>query len=249
MSEDHFQYDQLMLNAHRGLIRQVLSKVEQTGLPGEHHFFIVFKTTHPGTNISNRLRAQYPSEMTIVLQHQYSNLKVYDDRFEIQLSFNRIPELLVIPFKAITGFVDPSVPFGLQLASDAEADLDNNMGMMVPDLSQAGENIHPDEYLLEDENTLIDESRTGGAPATPPLPNHLEPVDEFWESDETSISSLFSSKDGSRGIKGKGPFRLVEDEDESESKKTEKSVETEPAEASPAKANIVQLDAFRKKSK
>ena len=239
MSEDHFQYDQLMLNAHRSLIRQVLLKVEQTGLPGEHHFFIVFNTTHPGTNISNRLRAQYPSEMTIVLQHQYGSLKVHEDRFEIQLSFNRIPELLVVPFKAITGFVDPSVPFGLQLTSDTGSSLENNIGMVVPNLPQPNEDIHPDEYLLEDENTLIDESRTDEQPAATPFPSYLEQVDEFWESDETSVSSIFSSKSNLREVSGKDSFKLVKDEDENKEKESEEVVE----------ANIVQLDAFRKKSK
>ncbi len=88
-----------------------------TGLPGEHHFYIAFNTKYPGVEISERLAQRYPREMTIVLQHQYWNLKVHDDRFEVELSFDNIPEKLVIPFDAVKGFLDPAVQFGLQFES------------------------------------------------------------------------------------------------------------------------------------
>ena len=111
MSEDKIRYDILASEAFRGLIRTVLQKVQKRGLPGEHHFYVTFDTKAPGTILSNRLKDQYPDEMTIVLQHQFWDFQVYEDRFEVKLSFNNLPERLVIPFAAIRSFVDPSVGF------------------------------------------------------------------------------------------------------------------------------------------
>jgi hypothetical protein len=114
MPEDLMRYDQLAQNALRGVVREALRKVERAGLPGEHHFYIAFNTKHPGVSIGERLAQRYPREMTIVLQHQFWNLAVSEDRFEVELSFDNIPEKLVVPFAAIKGFLDPSVQFGLQ---------------------------------------------------------------------------------------------------------------------------------------
>ncbi len=112
MSEDLIRYDVLASEALRGIIRTVLQRVQKRGLPGEHHFFINFSTPAPGVILSKRLKEQYPEEMTIVLQHKFWDLLVYEDRFEVKLSFNNVPERLVIPFAAIKSFVDPSVQFG-----------------------------------------------------------------------------------------------------------------------------------------
>ena len=114
MPEDLMRYDQLAQHALRGVVREALRRVEKSGLPGEHHFYIAFNTQYPGVDIGARMSQRYPREMTIVLQHQYENLTVRDDRFEVQLSFDNIPERLVIPFNAVKGFLDPSVQFGLQ---------------------------------------------------------------------------------------------------------------------------------------
>ena len=114
MPEDLMRYDQLAQHALRGVVREALRRVEKSGLPGEHHFYIAFNTQYPGVDIGARMSQRYPREMTIVLQHQYENLIVKDDRFEVQLSFDNIPERLVIPFNAVKGFLDPSVQFGLQ---------------------------------------------------------------------------------------------------------------------------------------
>lgn len=114
MAEDLMRYDQLAQDALRGVVREALRKVKRTGLPGEHHFYIAFNTRFPGVVLSERLAARYPREMTIVLQHQFWNLVVDEDRFEVELSFNEIPEKLVVPFAAIKGFLDPAVQFGLQ---------------------------------------------------------------------------------------------------------------------------------------
>ena len=115
MAQDHIRYDILAQDALRGVIRKVLSEVGATGsLPGDHHFFITFLTRAPGVRISQHLKAKYPEQMTIVVQHQFWDLKVFDGYFEIGLSFSDIPEKLEIPFSAVRGFYDPSVNFELE---------------------------------------------------------------------------------------------------------------------------------------
>lgn len=114
MPEDLIRYDVLAQEALRGLVRKVLGEVAQAGLPGDHHFFIAFDTRHPGVRISSRLRAQYPTEMTVVLQHQYWGLEVNDLAFEVGLSFKGAPERLHVPFHAVNSFVDPHASFALK---------------------------------------------------------------------------------------------------------------------------------------
>ena len=114
MATDHIRYDVLARDALRGVLRRVLTDAAEHGLPGEHHFFITFLSTADGVKLSPRLLAQYPEEMTVILQHQFWDLVVLDDRFEVGLSFGGIPERLVVPFAAIKSFLDPSVQFGLQ---------------------------------------------------------------------------------------------------------------------------------------
>lgn len=114
MASDQIRYDLLTQQALRGVVRNILSDVAKKGLPGEHHFYISFDTRADGVRLSQRLRTQYPEEMTIILQHQFWDLSVADDRFEVGLSFGGVPERLSIPFEAIKGFFDPSVQFGLQ---------------------------------------------------------------------------------------------------------------------------------------
>ncbi|MDI1266792.1 MAG: ClpXP protease specificity-enhancing factor SspB [bacterium] len=126
MATDHIRYDVLARDALRGVLRRVLTDAAEHGLPGEHHFFITFLSTAEGVKLSPRLLAQYPEEMTIILQHQFWDLVVTEDRFEVGLSFGGIPERLVVPFSAIKSFLDPSVQFGLQFepaegAADASA--------------------------------------------------------------------------------------------------------------------------------
>ena len=107
-------YDELAQEALRGVIRKALEVAKNEGLPGEHHFYISFRTGAPGVSISDKLRSQYPEEMTIVLQHQFWDLDVREDGFSVVLTFNKIPETLVIPYSAVHAFFDPSVQFGLQ---------------------------------------------------------------------------------------------------------------------------------------
>ena len=122
MPVDHIRYDILVQQALRGMVRDVLTEIEKTKvLPGEHHFFITFDTTADGARLSDRLRAQYPEEMTVVLQHQFWDLKVTADQFEVGLSFGGVPERLVVPFESIKAFSDPSVQFTLQFETLPEA--------------------------------------------------------------------------------------------------------------------------------
>jgi hypothetical protein len=112
-------YAKLQQEAMRGVVRAVLQQVVKTGLPGEHHFYISFLTQAHGVILSKRLKEKYPTEMTIVLQHRFWDLIVSDDRFEVKLTFDGIPERLVVPFAAIKVFIDPSVRYGLQFDEEA----------------------------------------------------------------------------------------------------------------------------------
>jgi len=107
-------YPGLIDSAMRNVVREALIHVDKFGLPGEHHFFISFQTNYPGVSISPQLKSGYPEEITIVVQHQFWDLKITDKQFSIMLSFNNIPEKLVVPFDALTAFADPSIKFGLQ---------------------------------------------------------------------------------------------------------------------------------------
>jgi hypothetical protein len=122
MATDHIRYDVLARDALRGVLRRVLTDAAENGLPGDHHFFITFLSTAEGVKLSPRLLAQYPEEMTVILQHQFWDLTVTEDRFEVGLSFGGIAERLVVPFNSIKSFFDPSVQFGLQFEpADAPA--------------------------------------------------------------------------------------------------------------------------------
>ena len=129
MATDHIRYDVLARDALRGVLRRVLTDAAEHGLPGEHHFFITFLSTAEGVKLSPRLLAQYPEEMTVILQHQFWDLVVTEDRFVVGLSFGGIPERLVVPFNSIKSFFDPSVQFGLQFepADAAEAAAATNL--------------------------------------------------------------------------------------------------------------------------
>jgi hypothetical protein len=144
MAVDHIRYDILAQQALRGVVRTVLADAAKKGLPGEHHFKITFATTAPGVRLSDRMRAQYPEVMTIVLQHQFWDLVVDDDAFEVGLSFGGIPERLAIPFDAVTAFFDPAVQFGFQFeAIEGEATADKSSGATSPDTKAIGKDDAP----------------------------------------------------------------------------------------------------------
>ncbi|MGP9820612.1 SspB family protein, partial [Salinarimonas sp. NSM] len=114
MTQDLIRYDLLVQDALKGVVRKVLADAAREGLPGEHHFYVSFQTAFPGVRLSSRMREKYPDTMTIVLQHQFWDLIVNEHAFEVGLSFGGVPERLLVPYDALTGFFDPSVQFGLK---------------------------------------------------------------------------------------------------------------------------------------
>lgn len=123
--ESLLPYDAWIEDALRSVIRQALTQAAETGLPGDHHFYVTFRTDDPRTEMPDRLRGQYPEEMTVVLQHQFDGLEVDEDGFGVTLYFAGVPSRLRVPFEAVTSFADPSVNFGLQLkTTDDMADED-----------------------------------------------------------------------------------------------------------------------------
>lgn len=136
MAEDGIRYDLLTQNALRGVVREVLTLVQREGLPGEHHLYIAFDTCAEGVSISKRLKEQYPEEMTIVLQYQFWDLFVWEERFEVKLSFANVPERLVVPFDSVKAFYDPSAQFGLQFGKPGAANdsARQHMASALPDI-------------------------------------------------------------------------------------------------------------------
>ena len=173
MSEDKIRYDVLASEALRGIIRTVLTRVQKRGLPGDHHFYITFDTGAAGAMLSKRLKAQYPEEMMIVLQHKFWDLLIHDDRFEVKLSFNSIPERLVIPFSSIKSFFDPSVQFGFNpnLFMPAGASVDEQP---APDTDEA----HAERAVLPRPALKIEPAATSESESEPPIRQEEQPKQE-----------------------------------------------------------------------
>lgn len=148
MTDSIIQYDEMVQSALIGVVKDILIDTAENGLPGDHHFYITFQTTHPDVKIPDYLKERYEEDMTIVLQNQFWDLSVSENYFEIALSFNRNKEHLLIPFDSLLGFFDPSVDFGLHFNSDVDtnieiadaselpptqADLDNDTRMVEKD--------------------------------------------------------------------------------------------------------------------
>jgi uncharacterized protein len=115
MATDLIRYDLLVQDALRSVVRKVLADTARNGLVGDHHFNIAFKTHAPGVVVPPAVKQRFPDEMSIILQHEFWDLAVTQDAFEVNLNFSRKPERLIVPFDSITGFTDPSVPFGFKL--------------------------------------------------------------------------------------------------------------------------------------
>ncbi|MGB0627615.1 MAG: SspB family protein [Alphaproteobacteria bacterium] len=133
MTDDQMRYDQMVETALRGVVREALTKTLNEGLPGDHHFYLTFRTQAPGVSIPDYLQDQYPEEMTIVMQHQFWDLTVEDSFFSVTLSFKNRPAELRIPYSALSAFVDPSVKFGLQF------NVDTGGNVMVPAVRSEGD--------------------------------------------------------------------------------------------------------------
>ena len=135
-SQTGLNYELLVEDALRSVVRSSLRIVENIGLPGETHFYISFITSYDGVELDDSLRAKHPEQMTIVIQHQYADLQVSDDHFSITLFFGGKPSLMIIPFQAVTSFNDPSVGFGLQFGMLDDGD-DDEDGLSADDASNA----------------------------------------------------------------------------------------------------------------
>jgi hypothetical protein len=184
MADSYIDYDFKVQNALRGVVRSVLIDTEKEGLAGEHHFYIAFKTQAEGVMIPDHLISRFPDEMTIVLQHKYWGLKVFEDYFEIGLSFNQTPEHLTIPFAAVTGFVDPSVQFALQFHDENTAPSSN--------LEGNNETIFP-----ADANSVVAPAETTDNNATFPQTSFDKDQSVKQENgDETSSIEEDTSKEG-----------------------------------------------------
>ena len=227
--EQLIDYEALARQAMRGVVRSVLTKVAKTGLPGEHHFYIAFNTQAPGVGISKRLKEKYPQEMTVVLQHRFWDLAVQDDRFEVKLTFDAIPERLVVPFSAIKVFFDPSVQYGLQFEA-ASLDAEDGEGMISD-----GDNEPATEAV----------AKAGVTPRA--LRGVSRPARE--RADRKSGLSDATASDKSSGAHA-ADVVPASAEKPSPSAMAEKKPVGEPrAQPSTAKeaAKVVQLDTFRKK--
>lgn len=207
MSKDLIRYDLLVQDALKGVVRKVLIDAAKEGLGGEHHFYVSFRTDHPGVRLSNRLREKYPQDMTIVLQHQFWDLGVTEHTFEVGLSFSGVPERLLVPFEALTGFFDPSVQFGLK--------------------------FEPKEG--EDKSQS---STPSAAPAAP-----LQAVEQQTKKQVLPVAAKSAAP--------KIPAKLPTEADKPKSDKPAKADKPKPGKPSEAPApgaEVVSLDAFRKKS-
>jgi len=129
---DTLNYGRLMEQAMRGVLAEVLAQVAETGLPGDHHFYITFDTTHPGVVIADWLRERYPREMMIVMQDWFDDLAVMGDRFQVTLNFSNQPETLVVPLDSVKTFIDPSVKFGLKFDDHEEGEEEDEVDTSVP---------------------------------------------------------------------------------------------------------------------
>jgi uncharacterized protein len=141
--EKQIDYEALAQEAMRGIVRSALRHIAGLGyLPGQHHFYIAFDTRAPGVVISKRLKQRYPEEMTIVLQHQFRDLVVTDERFEVTLSFDNLPERLAVPLRAVRVFFDPSVPYGIQFdGSDLVKEVGEETEPREADAAEDGERL------------------------------------------------------------------------------------------------------------
>lgn len=156
--DDAFRYDKMVEKALRGVVRQALDEVVKDGLVEDHHFYITFFTDYAGVKIPSYLKERYPGEMTIVLQHQFYDLEVDDEKFTVMLSFNNVPERLTIPLQAVTIFADPSVNFALQFQPLAEEEGDDEARFEAEELEvdredkqkKKGEVVSLDQFRKKD---------------------------------------------------------------------------------------------------
>lgn len=260
MSVDLIRYDLLVQDALRGVVRRVLTDVARDGLPGDHHLYVSFDTTAPGVRLSPRLKERYPEEMTIVLQHQFWDLILTEEFFEVGLSFNGIPERLHIPFASLKGFFDPSVKFGLQfepMPMDEEADEDAPATTLAPvtpigeaRLSAVKSDARKDEAEVEASSSKDSASKSSASTAEPkPAPASATPKAAPRSSVPRTVPAKSAGKAAEPAVAQEAKPSAKSPEPKSASPKgKEASVdEAEAREETSGGAQVVRLDAFRKK--
>ncbi len=230
MNGPTINYEQLAKEALRSVVKTVLSNVLKDGLPGDHHFYISFHTTAPGVKISSRISAQYPKEMTIVLQHQFWDLKVEDEHFEVRLSFSNIPELLIIPYTAVKVFFDPSVPYGLQFDQSAK-----------PETVEDQSNFLDDNWHIPTENSGQDLQDTGQTRTTPLNDKQGKGSDSIDITTPATAPDNISVYEPEPGQSSKDT--ISEKDNKTDSENPDIKDDNPDADS----AQIVSLDAFRKK--
>jgi hypothetical protein len=222
MATDHFRYDLLVQDALRGMVRKVLGEASREGLPGDHHFLVTFRTEAPGVRLSKRMREKYPEEMTIVLQHQFWDLTVGESSFEVGLSFGNVPERLLVPFDAITSFVDPSVQFGLKFeVQDVGVEQGANDATPPAETGRGGAELHAVPREVESPREVEKKPAGEARPASVPSVQGKSPAK--------------SASKASAPASGKVPDVPVDKVDK---------VDEPPADA----GKIISIDAFRKKT-
>ncbi len=177
--EEEIRYDLLTQDALRGVVREVLSHVQRHGLPGEHHLYIAFDIDADGVSVSKRIKEQYQEEMTIVLQYQFWDLLVTNERFEVKLSFANVPEKLVVPFSAVKAFYDPSAQFGLQFGKPGAANdsARQHMASALPDLvSEQQDEVRPAADAAQEETVDVPSIQEVDAS---PAPAEIVQLDNF----------------------------------------------------------------------
>ena len=151
------RYDKMVEDALRGVVRDALTLAAEQGLPGDHHFYVTFRTTFPGIGLADHIKARHPDEMTIILQHQFWDLEVSGEQFAVTLSFSGKSERLVIPFAAVTGFADPSAKFGLQFQAipGDEDDEDDGLDLEEEDITADATDAKPDDAAKGDDSGKV----------------------------------------------------------------------------------------------
>jgi len=225
-SESMIDYEALAQDAMRNVVRSVLMDAADKGLPGEHHFYISFDTLAPGVILSKRLREKYAEEMTIVLQHRFWDLIVSDTRFEVKLTFDGIPERLVVPFKSIRVFFDPSVRYGLQFETATSANEDTAGEVDALDDDEPFDDPFADRELSSRGRPpgAVEQDHAGAVPRISPVKQRL--------------GALQSQSPGQSGDE---PGR------QDEAELSDASDEQPDGEEAEEAAKVVSLDAFRKK--
>ncbi len=181
MATDLIRYDLQVQEALRSVVRKVLADAARDGLPGEHHFYITFRTHAPGVKLSQRLLEQYPEEMTIILQYQFWDLRVDEAGFEVGLHFKNVPERLQVPFDAISGFYDPSVQFGLKFEAQGDEG-DSEEGDEDDEIELDGETIELGPVANSPRPTAREpEKKPRGAGSEPKLAPAVEKAAKLTE--------------------------------------------------------------------